>query len=111
LINFIYFVLLGLFEDGSSNKLTYLFYLQRPNFIEWHALQPSKPTTTSSTISIETPSSPSKMVIIGTTVGSIAVILTVCIVFSLIYRRKKRNKMEMERGSGHPDEGALNEVR
>lgn len=67
----------------KSNNKTYLFYLDDPNF-EWDEMTPPpilspKPSNISPTPT-ET-SSPDKIVIVSVSVGLVAVILTICVVF------------------------------
>jgi len=115
-----YFFFLGNVMGGpeeKSNNIIYYFFLTD---YEWSTVPLSTTTTTTSKISVETrspipsyterpaeTSSPNKIVIIGASVGSVAVVLTILVTCSLAYnkhKRIKRNKMKME------GQGAFNEV-
>ncbi|RGB29340.1 hypothetical protein C1646_818583 [Rhizophagus diaphanus] len=73
-----------------SNNVTYLFNLDDPNF-RWSKIPPlptflPKPSDTSSTPTPTETSSPDKLVIASVSVGLVAVVLTICVVY---YRYKK----------------------
>ncbi|RGB23702.1 hypothetical protein C1646_806030 [Rhizophagus diaphanus] len=98
------------------NNSTYYFYLSDP-IIGWDAIPLSEASTPpTSTISIVTksdsptetvmPSSQntmSKTVIVGVSVGSVLVVLSIFVVCSLTCRHIKRNQTKIKRESNHTD--------
>lgn len=115
----------------TDNKLIYLFHLENPNFkwskynISGKIATPSsssplstipvqtRPPDTSYTKSSDTSSSTkmSKMVIVGVSVGSVIIVLTIILVCSLAYKRIKRNQMRTKRESSQLDgQSAFNGV-
>ncbi|CAB4495217.1 unnamed protein product [Rhizophagus irregularis] len=98
------------------NNSTYYFFLSQP-IIGWDATPLSGASTSpTSTISIVTksdtptetviPSSQntmSKTVIVGVSVGSVLVVLSIFVVCSLTYKHIKRNQTKIKRESNHPD--------
>ncbi|PKY19024.1 uncharacterized protein OCT59_001274 [Rhizophagus irregularis] len=111
--------------ENKNNNSTYYFYLNKP-IIDWSSepLSGTKQLSPSSTISIvtKTPDTPTetalpssqytmgKMVIVGTSVASVLVVLTIIVACSLIYKRIKSNQ-KIKRESNNPDgQGAFNGV-
>ncbi|GBC04956.1 hypothetical protein RclHR1_05970013 [Rhizophagus clarus] len=118
----------GLHKDlpdtaDQSNNSTYYFYLSQ-QIIGWDSeplgVNPTKPTTSVVTKPPDTPTetatpSPqntlSKTVIVGVSVGSVLVVLTIFVACSLAYKRIKRNQTKALRESSYPDaQGAFNGV-
>jgi hypothetical protein len=106
-------------DKDQSNNSTYYFFLSDP-IIGWDTIplsEASTNTSPSSTISVVTktpdtstetviPSSQntmSKTVIVGVSVGSVLVVLSIFVVCSLTYRHIKRHQTKIKRESNHPD--------
>jgi hypothetical protein len=73
------------------------------------------PTATSSnakTADSQQPSSPNKTIIVGISVGSVVVVLSLLVVFSLAYRRIKKRKSQTNiKDSGHLDSPSAFQIK
>ncbi|EXX60712.1 uncharacterized protein OCT59_010274 [Rhizophagus irregularis] len=110
----------GIYADlpsatDQSNNSTHYFGLSQA-IIGWNTTPLSEASTPSSTISVvkksDTPTETvipssqntmSKTVIVGVSVGSVLVVLSIFVVCSLTYRHIKRNQTKIRRESNHPD--------
>ncbi|GES78856.1 hypothetical protein GLOIN_2v1878605 [Rhizophagus clarus] len=100
--------------QGSNS--TYVFFLSEP-IIGWGSIllsgttsqktstvmPPSTDTPSSESVSASPQNTMSKSVIVGISVGSVLVVLIIFVVFSIAYKRIKRNQSNIKREFSHPD--------